>query len=75
MAKDEDNFEFACGIVLLDRRDINEVANCLQISHDSVYEIIETDLGFLRPVQDRSQNNSQYTNTLGYMSATFVLLW
>jgi len=38
---------------------MDKVANRLQISHGSVYEIIHNRLGFHKFVQDGSQNNSQ----------------
>ncbi|PNF23181.1 hypothetical protein B7P43_G02737 [Cryptotermes secundus] len=46
-ATNEDNIEHARDMVLLDRRvTIDEVANHLQISHGSAYEIIHNRLGF-----------------------------
>ena len=45
-AATNDNIEHVCDMVLLDRRlTIDEVANCLQISHGSAYEIIYNRLG------------------------------
>jgi len=42
-----DNIEGVRDMVLLDRRlTIVEVANCLQISHGSAYEMIQNRLGF-----------------------------
>ena len=38
---------------------IDEVAHVLQISHGSAYEMMLNKLGFIKSVQDGSQNNSQ----------------
>jgi len=47
MAATNDNIERIRDMVLLDRRPtIDKVANCLQISHGSAYEIIHNRLGF-----------------------------
>ena len=54
-----ENIERVCDVVLLRRMTIDEVANCLQISHGSAYEIIHNRLGFVKFVQDVSQYNSQ----------------
>ena len=55
----DDNTERVRYMVVRQRLTINEVANRLQISHGSAYEIIHNRLGLHKFVQDGSQNTSQ----------------